>query len=68
MFETWVLKNIPNVAYECCKRQLKWVPSVWGYSRTPCPWGLYQGNGPPSRRLGVGPTTLPCKNTPCFEV
>jgi hypothetical protein len=26
-------KNIPTVAYACCKRQLKWVlPQVWGWS------------------------------------
>jgi hypothetical protein len=40
-FSVWLLrnKNRPNVAHACCKRSLKWVPSVSGYNWATLPLG-----------------------------
>lgn len=35
-------KNSVNETHTCRKMRLKCVPSVRGYSRIPCPCGLYQ--------------------------
>ena len=49
------LKNSPTVAHACRKRQVKWLPSAWGYS--PHSGAINMGPGPPGWGLGKGLTT-----------
>jgi hypothetical protein len=37
------LKNSPTVTHACHKRQLKWVPSAWGYSWATLSLGVRYG-------------------------
>jgi len=51
-------QNNPTAAHAGCKRQLKWVPSAWGYSWANLPYGLQiKWTGPPGWGLGNRPTT-----------
>jgi hypothetical protein len=47
------LKNSPTVTHACHKRQLKWVPSAWGYSWATLSPGVINTEAW-SSRLGVG--------------
>jgi hypothetical protein len=56
-------KNSLNVARACCKRQLKWVPSAWGYSCVTLSQGVTNTEAWSSRwGLGMRLTAPPCKN------
>jgi hypothetical protein len=62
------LKNSPTVAHSCRKRQLKWVPSAWGYSWTTLSPRVINTEAW-SSRLGVGRWTnnpVPWKGY-CYE-
>jgi hypothetical protein len=48
-----LLKNSPTVTHACRKRQLKWVPSAWGYSWAILSPGVINTEAW-SSRLGVG--------------